>query len=245
MLQSSKIDTSGELSLQLVLRCGIRDCVAEVKNTAKVGGRFRGWNSVSILLLLALAAPFSAPSSAEIKLNLRDEILEKESDWAMYLDVQDVQQQLSTKQSTLYPLSKVRVSFRSFPRTDKTVAKDSSSKTYEELWYHKRIPVASRRYLEPVFPDESLGIIVLGPSDSKNNHIEDITNALIRLLVNLQFKKASTSVVFVPEKNYDQISAALNYYNFWADYKLSSGSRMSIHLCSNSSVREDHFFLGK
>ena len=198
------------------------------------------------ILLSLICLSFLLPSfGREIKQTLEDEHLQKQCDWAMYLDVQDMQRYFDHPNSKLIPVSRVRVSFRAFPRTGSTLTKDKESKTYEELWYHLRTPIGSKRFMEPGLPEESLGIIVLGPSDRKNKHCEQLTNALLRLMVDLQFKKAATSNVIVPEASYDEIASCLNYYNFWADYKLNTGKRMNIHLCSDSSAREDYFYLGK
>lgn len=202
----------------------------------------------AIFICLALLSLFLNPASsfAEIRQNLNDQYLQAQCDWAMYLDVQDMKQSFKGPNSKLQPLSRVRISYRSFPRTKTSPLKlQKESREYEQLWYHYRTPVGSRRYIEPQFPEESLGMIVLGPCDGKNKHAEQLTNALLRLMIDLQFKKASTSIVLVPENNYNEIAACLNYYNFWADYKLNTGKRMNIHLCSSTSSKDEIFYLGK
>ena len=202
---------------------------------------------VSFFLALAFAlcsCLFANESAnAEVKINLQDKHLENECDWAMYLDVQQVQK-FNTEGSTLRPLSKVRISYRSFPRADRS-QQDAKSQTLQEYWYKGRVPIGSRRYANPKFPLEGLGIIVLGKVDRKNNQADAIANVLLRLMIDLQFKNISTSIVWVPEDNFDDIAAALTYYNFCTESSLSTGKRLSIHLASRGSVREQIMFWGQ
>lgn len=178
-------------------------------------------------------------NAAEIKLNLKDPGLETECDWAMYLDAQEMQQYLKYPKSRLYPLTRVRISYRSFPRID---GEASESKTFEELWYSHRTPVGLRRRMQPQINPESLGIIVLGPVPKKEQ-CQALSHALVRLLVELQFKQAITSTVVVPEDNFEQIAEGLSYYRFEPGLKNTEGKQMSIMLSSASSSRQETFFL--
>lgn len=198
---------------------------------------------VSSFLAIILLFFASSAGYAEVKINLRDKHLENECDWAMYLDVQQVQK-FNTENSTLRPLSKVRVTYRAFPRADKS-QQNSEAETIQEYWYKGRVPIGSRRYSNPKFPLEGLGIIVLGSIDRKNGQPEAITNVLLRLMIDLQFKNIPTSIIWVPEKNFDDVASALTYYNFCTESSLSTGKRISIHLASRDSAREQIMFWGQ
>ena len=200
----------------------------------------------ALLLLFSLVASFVGGSinAAEIKLNLKDERLETECDWAMYLDAQEMQQFLNYPKSRLHPLTRVRISYRSFPRIndDGPAEPPTNSKTFEELWYSRRTPVGLRRRMQLQIKPESMGMIVVGPAQKKEQ-CQALSHALVRLLVELQFKDAITSTVVVPEDNYDQIAEGLAYYHFEPGLKNAEGKQMSIQLSSSSSTRQETFFL--
>jgi hypothetical protein len=200
---------------------------------------------LAVCLIFSALVAFKSGSASEIKMNLRDAILQQQCDWAMYLDVQDIQHFLNYEKSTLHPLSRVRVSYRSFPRSGTPAERQSDSKTYEEFWYYHRNPLGAKRYLEPNIRDSSLGVIVLGPAGTRADHCAALTNALLRLMIDLQFRQACTSIVLVNEENYDQIVSNLNYYHFSPGLKLGSGKQMTIHICSRSSAKEEYLYLSK
>jgi hypothetical protein len=200
----------------------------------------------ALLLLISLAVTFVGGSlnAAEIKLNLKDERLETECDWAMYLDAQEMQQFLNYPKSTLHPLTRVRISYRAFPRIndEEGSAPPTNSKTFEEVWYAHRTPIGLRRRMQLQIKPESLGMIVLGPAQKKES-CQALSHALVRLLVELQFKQAITSTVVVPEENFDQIAEGLSYYHFEPGLRNAEGKQMSIMLSSASSTRQETFFL--
>jgi len=194
------------------------------------------------LLAVLLALFCQSISDAEIKLNLRDSFLQNQCDWAMYLDVQDLNQYLNYENSQLHPLTRVRLTYRSFPRAAKSSAQTDST-TYEEFWYFHRVPLGLKRYRQLQFEPNSLGMIVIGTASGGNDQLAALTNALIRLLIEQQFSNIATTIVLVPESSYAQVAETLKFYHFHTNLKAKEGKQMSIHLCSNSTTKEDYFYL--
>jgi hypothetical protein len=199
---------------------------------------------ISLLLLLSCCFGAQVPScDAQKNPDLIDDGLKQECDWAFFLDVQDVNHFLNYSGSQLHPLSRVRVSVRKFSRSGQDESESSATQTYEELWYRDGMPIGLRRRSKLTIKPHSLGMVTLGATDFKEEHSRALANALIRLLIDLQFRQAVTSVVVVPADDYDRISAGLNRYHFFADINPSEGKQMSIHLSSTPAGKDGYFFL--
>lgn len=197
--------------------------------------------AVSIACLLSIV-PVQSGLSGGLGLDLHNGNLQQQCDWAMYVDVQDVQHYLNYTGSQLHPLSKVRVTFRAMSRLNPSAAGDAQ--TYEKLWYYQGKPIGLRRLLQPAIATNSQGILVLAPVDSDSNHAQAVADTLVRLYVDIQLRNANTIMVLVSDENFNQIAQALGHYKFFASGTTpTSGAQMSIYLCSSDSNREEHLFL--
>ena len=183
------------------------------------------------------------PGCAELKPDLLDAYLERELDWAMFIELPGSNHYLNYAGSQLYPLTIMRINFRAFGRG--TGAPGDSAKIYEELWYHKGKPVGSRRYSQLDIPTRHIGAIVVGAIDNKNEQSQAVANALVRLVLDLQLKKISPAIVLVPNGSYDQIAEGLGRYNFVPDILGLDGPQMSIHLRSYPQNKEHYFYYSK
>jgi hypothetical protein len=206
---------------------------------AKTRQAFRWFRAAICSLLVLLFCPSN--SDAEIKIGLNDPYLQGQADWGVYLDVQEIQQYLNYPKSKLHPLSRVRATYREFSRTK--AGASQAPKTHEILWYFQRTPIGMKRYTQLSLRPQTMGMVVLGPTGGSSEHCADLTNTLIRTLIEIQFTEATVSNVLVPGENYDEIANQLHYYHFSKGMNRKEGKQMNIHLCSSTSAREDFFFL--
>jgi hypothetical protein len=194
----------------------------------------------------ALIILIASPINAEIRSDLRDPYLEREFDWAMFMDTRELKQFLNYSGSKLHPLIKVRITFRSFSRGD--TVNYIAAKPYEELWYYRSKPLGLRRYQRLDIQSRYLGAVVVGPVDEnidKTERSNAIANALVRLIVDLQFRDISTAVVLVPKDQYDQIAEGLGRYKFYPDLQISEGRQVSIHMRSTPAYKDEYFYFQK
>lgn len=203
----------------------------------------KGLRSIAAAVLLMICGSFFQLCRADIRPDLVDERLQHETDWALMLDVQDINHFLNYSGSQLHPLSRVRVSFRNYPRAAEGT-QPQDSRTYEQFWYYDGKPIGLRRRSEVHIAPDSTGLIVLGSTDGKPEHTQALTNALIRIVLDLQFKRATASTVLVGEQDYDLIAAALNRYHFYP-ITPTNGTQLVIHLSCNHAAREEFFFYTK
>lgn len=158
--------------------------------------------------------------------------LSREFAWAMFLDTDELKEHLNYKGSQLHPLIRVRASFRSYLK-ERHEFEDSPPARYEELWYHKGTPVGLRRYSRLEAPRGQFGAIVVRPCQiEKAGSDLAITNAVVRLLLDLQFKKLATNLVLVPEGAYDLIASDLGSYRFYPLSGQLPREPLSLHLRS-------------
>ena len=197
------------------------------------------------LLMVAICLSFFCPmvSKAELNADLRDPYLEREYDWAMYLDTHDLKQYLTYPGSQLHPITVVRINFRALNRGARTRPK--SAAIFEDFWYHNGTPVGLRRYNQLNIAPDLFGVIVIGADDDQPEHGTAVANALVRLLLDLQLKQIITSVVMVPSRKYDQLAGELGRYGFFPYMRVMAGQQMSIHLRTYPRGKDQYYFFQK
>jgi len=174
------------------------------------------WFAASYLVLMNQIAGFAAIK--DMSEYLPDDYLGKEFKWSMVLYLPDVKDSLNYTGSTLYPLTKVSVRFNQYPAVGNVQAK-----AYEEFWYHKKAIVGMRRLNQIRLAPATDGAIILCPRKEKESTdcATAITNALVRVMLDVQFRGAITSLVVVPDADFPAIAGALEKYGFYSEDKLS------------------------
>lgn len=174
------------------------------------------WFAASYLVLMNQVAGFAAIK--DMSEYLPDDYLGKEFKWSMVLYLPDVKDSLNYTGSTLYPLTKVSVRLNQYPSVGNVQAK-----AYEEFWYHKKAIVGMRRLNQIRLAPASDGAIILCPRKEKESTdcATAITNALVRVMLDVQFRGAITSLVVVPDADFPAIAGALEKYGFYSEDKLS------------------------
>lgn len=175
------------------------------------------WFAATYLLLINQTAGFAAIK--DMSEYLPDDYLGTEFKWSMVLYLPDVKDGLNYKGSTLHPLTKVSVRFNQYPTAGKV-----ESKPYEEFWYHKKSILGMRRRNQISLATSSEGAIILCPrKEAESSDCSSaITNTLVRVLLDVQFRGAITSLVVVPDADFQAIAGALERYGFYGEDKSSN-----------------------
>lgn len=175
------------------------------------------WFTSILLALLIQNGGFA--SVKDMRAYLPDDYLGTEFKWSMILYLPDVKDSLNYMGSTLHPLTKVSVSFNEYPS-----AGNVQTKAYEEFWYHKKAILGLRRHNQVRLAAGSEGAIILCPrkEEESTDCASAITNALVRVLLDVQFRGATTTLVVVPDADYQSIFGALERYGFCTENKLSN-----------------------
>jgi len=195
-------------------------------------------NILPLAVVACLTLFCQLPCACDINPDLVDQYLQKYFDWAMFIDLQNTKQFLNYPGSQLHPLTQLRVNFRSFPRGKE--CSNSPATLYEEFWYHQDVPIGLRRQKELDVEEDQSGAIIVGPVD--DNSVGAVSNALIRLFVELDIKQAPINVVLVPREKYDQIADGLGRYSFSAKIDVAEGPQPCIHLRSYPWGKEQYLF---
>lgn len=176
--------------------------------------------------------------------DLPDDYLGSEFAWAMILDLPDMTYYLNYPGSKLWPLTKVRVHLRSY-RQEK-IRTPPTNTFYEELWYHRQSPIGLRRYNQITVAPLSDGAVIVCPADDTSDLLQRppaIADAIVRLLVDMQFRKAVIGLVLVHEDEYDDIAKALSQYRFFAQSGNLPIRPLSIHLRAYPKGKDQVFYL--
>ena len=171
--------------------------------------------------------------------------LEREFDWAMFVDVQDGKDYLNYRGSLLHPLTKVRVHLQTFARLSGSSGVPEPAKMYDQLWYHKGMPIGSRRQCQLQIPKHHAGAIVISQASLEPDHALAAANASLRLILDLHFKQIHASTILVPKERYDLIVSGFEHYRFLRGISPVDGKQMSINLRSYPTGRDETFYLQK
>jgi hypothetical protein len=186
----------------------------------------------------------SAPCLAEFSKKLVDRYLESQFEWAMFLGAEDAEHYLNYRGSSLQPLTKVSVYYRAFPPDDKSRSEKDPAKEYEDFWYHKGRLLGSRYRNRLHLPEERNGAIVIGKTSGGSEEARALSNALVRVVLDLHFQKIFVDVVLVPLQQYDLIVGNMGQYRFFrSETPPESGKQMSIHFRSYPSEKDDVYYM--
>ncbi len=202
------------------------------------------WRTVIFVLLFGACLPMllQGGASAEFRADMEDEYLEAQYDWGAFIDTRDVDHYLNYEGSLLRPLTRVRIYFRVFPRAQLSGRKKNRARLYEELWYHKGQLIGLRRCSELKSKKNRIGIVVVGKDAGGSKQAIELTNAVLRLLLDLQFQQMVADVVLVPLKSFDQIVGNLAAYKFACGLPPQQGMQMSIHFRCDPSGRDEYYY---
>ena len=145
-------------------------------------GQFR--NRIGICSLLAgisLAFMSQLPCGAEIDPNLVDPILQKEFQWAMFIEMNDNKPYLNYPGTKLNPLTLLRVTANTFQQGMNITANSTPAQLYEDFWYSEEVPIGLRRFRALNIGTNQIGAIFLGRAG--NNNVA-AAKVLVRLAVN-------------------------------------------------------------
>ena len=182
----------------------------------------KGKYRISAALVLVSILAFGLNSSncfasvTDMTEDLPDDYLGTNLAWAMVLNLPDADYYLNYPGSKLSPLTKVEVRYRAFPQKSQWTTPTTTS--YEDLWYKGEVPVGLRRHNDIAIPRLSNGAIIVCPADYEsdlNKRAPAIADAIVRLLVDVQFRLGVRALVLVPQEEYDNIAAALAQFNFF------------------------------
>jgi hypothetical protein len=200
--------------------------------------------SAVIGITLVALLLFAAPTHAEFSDKLVDRYLESQFEWAMFLGLQEASHYMNYEGSSLKPLTKVAVSYRWFSPPAESRAENEHSRIYEDFWYHKGSLLGSRFRNRLSLPPDSAGAIVIGKNTLTPDNARCLTNAIVRLALDLHFQKLVVDVVYVPLPQYDAVVANMGMYRFYQDENTpESGKQMSIHFRSYPDEKDEVFYL--
>lgn len=194
------------------------------------------------LALVCVASTLSLPCAAEINAKLNSDYLEREYEWAMYVEVHDLQQYLNYTGSKLHPLTKAWVYLRNFRKTD-AHGNIPAAQVYEEMWYYKTTPIGSQRRIAVEMPHGRVGAVVLGKGDGNQNRAMVATNVALREIIDLLVKGVQVGMLLVPVDNYDLVVESLASYGFRQKDLPTGGKQTCLMIRSYPSAREDRLYL--
>jgi len=176
--------------------------------------------------------------------DLPDEYLGRHFPWAFVVDLPDANSYLKYPGSKLWPMTKVRVNLRIYGANSASYEKT----LYEELWYHYHLPAGLRRHNDIALAQQSWGAIIVCPGGGTADPLQRplaITDAIVRLVVDIQLRHASTALVLVPQDDYETVAAGLTEFKFFPRSPGMPFQGVGIHLRAYPQGNDERFYLQK
>ncbi len=180
---------------------------------------------LALLFLFAGSPVFAQPDFEEYS----DDTMNQRYDWVITADTMPLKNYLKYPTSGLYPLDKVRVTYRMSRR----LGRERSDQTvqYEELWYHECKPIGCRKWHSLDIESGEQGVIHFRTSSHVYDHHCAIANTIIRLMLDVCLQYSMLSTVVIPMETFDAVVSDLGQFNFFPyQIKPDTGVRASMHL---------------
>lgn len=210
------------------------------------------WSKRAVLRLTAAAfAAFvcltfcSAPVIADRIIPFSDDWFNRQYDWTIYMSLSPMDQYLKYPGSSMTPIMRVPIEYRYSPNRNFRKSYPLERQRYEEIWYHSGKAVGLRRYNNLNLSMEEQGAVYITPNPKNGQYIPELTNALVRLVLDIYAKRTILATIVVPQEYFENFANTLAQYNFFKltiVYPGGPGNNMSIHLVSEPFGSERYFY---
>ncbi|HEY9678130.1 MAG TPA: hypothetical protein V6C76_08970 [Drouetiella sp.] len=199
------------------------------------------------LLALLLPACFALSTSATAyeMVPFSDDWFNRQFDWVLQMNLNPMDKYLKYKGSQMTPILRVPISLRFTPRLQQRKDYNYNRRQYEELWYHDGKAVGLKRYNQLNLGMDEQGAIWIQPDAKMGESMREVTNALVRLVLDVYACKTVLATIVVPKDYFELFASSLAQYNFFklsVVYPGGPGNNMSIHLVSQPFGTERYFY---
>ncbi|HEY9732748.1 MAG TPA: hypothetical protein V6C89_12595 [Drouetiella sp.] len=194
------------------------------------------------LICFALSA---TPVIADRIVPFSDDWFNRQFDWVVYMSLSPMDNFLKYPGSTMSPIMRVPVEYRYSPNRTFRKSYPLERQKYEEIWYHDGRAVGLRRYKELNLSQQEQGAVYITPNPRNGQNVPELTNALVRLVLDIYAKRTILATIVVPQELFENFANALAQYNFFKltiVYPGGPGNNMSIHLVSEPFGTERYFY---
>lgn len=179
----------------------------------------------------------------DVELELPEDYLSTEFDWSMLVFRPDVRDRLNYPGSALHPMTKVSVRFSEYHAQGA-----SKSTPYEDFWYKEARPLGLRRHKQLNLQKDSDGTIIICPKGkaSDGDSSGSVADALVRLMIDVHMRGGETSLVLVPDAEYQEIGHSLKRFGLLPERLVSEAqtySPFSFRLRSYPDGEDELFYL--
>lgn len=152
------------------------------------------------------------------------------ADWSFKLSARMLGTYMNYPTSRIRPILSISADFR---QRNPISRKWGPSSRYEELWYHDESATGCKR--NQVIPplEGKYGVIEIADTEDSAAHTRALTDAVVRLLLDINLKDGCLTDLVVPLRLYDQCGSDLGSKYFYRAYTGSAMDQMVLlHMIS-------------
>ncbi len=200
---------------------------------------------VTVFSFAFILSAWCAPVTADRIIPFSDNWFNRQYDWVIYLGLSPMDKYLQYPGSTMTPIMRIPIEYRYAPNRPNRKNYPLDKQKYEELWYHDGKAVGCKRYSFLNLSSQEQGAVYIVPNPKNGDSIRELTNALVRLVLDVYSQKTILASIIVPKEYFESFASTLAQYNFFkltVVYPGGPGNNMSIHLTSEPFGTERYFY---
>lgn len=200
---------------------------------------------VTAFSFVFLLSAWCAPVIADRIVPFSDDWFNRQYDWVIYMGLSPMDNYLKYPGSTVTPIMRIPIEYRYVPNRFTRKNAPLEKLKYEELWYHDGKAVGCKRYSRLSLSSNEQGAIYIKPNVKNGESIRELTNAVVRLVMDIYAQRTILASIIVPKEHFESFASALAQYNFFklsVVYPGGPGNNMSIHLSSEPMGAERYFY---
>lgn len=198
-----------------------------------------------VVLMLTMLLSWASPVTADKIEPFSDNWFNRQFDWVVSLKLDTMDRFLKYPSSTMNPITRVAIDYRFTPNRFSRKDRITDRQKYEELWYHDGKAVGCKRYQTLELSSSEQGCLYIRPDPKVGDSIRELTNAIVRLVLDVYDKKSILASIIVPKDNFENFATALAQYHFFKltmVYPGGPGNNMSIHVMSDPYGMERYYY---
>jgi hypothetical protein len=200
--------------------------------------------AVSVMAIF-FSGLWSTPVAADRIIPFSDDWFNRQYDWTIYMSLSPLDKYLKYPGSAMSPVMRIPIEYRYSPNRNFRKNYPLDRQKYEEIWYHDGKAVGLQRYAPLILSMEEQGALYITQNPKNGENIRELTNALVRLVMDLYARRTILATIVVPQEYFESFASALTQYNFFkltVVYPGGPGNNMSIHLVSEPFGTERYFY---
>jgi hypothetical protein len=192
-----------------------------------------------VALILLFASPQKSLPQDSSAVAAPEEVGANGNAWQVFLRAQALKDYANYKGCPFAPVTEVTITYRKREPNRWTW---QSVRKYETLWFSSGRAIGCKRYERLQLKPQSIGNIVTQRSPQTAEHMDELANSIVRLVLDLHVNNVELDGAVIPSEYYDQLCTAMSHMNFYPKTIITDERGLLLRLAAFPTGRERYFY---